>query len=111
MPLPILNTRPEPSADDLVRLFHRTELHYTQPLAEETQLDAGTAFTNPELPDVYVANRVLSAALPEGVSPADAVAEVESHFAEKGTRCWRWTLNPSAPPAQTKPLRDHLESL
>jgi GNAT superfamily N-acetyltransferase len=110
MPLPILNVRPTPTPDDLVRYFHRTELHYTQPLGEETQLDAGTAFTNPELPDVYDANRILDASLPEGTSPPDAFAEVESHFAGKGTRCWRWTLNSSAAPGDTEPLREYLLS-
>ena len=111
MPLPILTTRSAPTPDDLVRLFHKTELNFTEPLGEVTQLDAGTAVTNPELPDVYDANRVLSAALPEGVSPAEAVAEVGGHFAAKGTRCCRWVLNPSAPPPQTEPLREHLVSL
>src|SRR5690242_17720858 len=107
MPLPILNVRPTPSPDDLVRYFHRTELHYTQPLGEEMQLEVGTAFTNPDIPDVHDANRILAASVPEGTSPAEAFAEVEAHFAEKGTRCWRWTLNPSAAPAETEPLREY----
>src|SRR5690348_909553 len=97
MPLPILHTGPSRSDEDLVRLFHRTELHWTQHLAEETALDAGTAFANPELPTVWNANRILDASLPEGASPADALNEVQEHYRAQGTRCWDWVLNPALP--------------
>jgi ribosomal protein S18 acetylase RimI-like enzyme len=109
MPLPILSARHEPSRDDLVRLFHRTETAWIEHLAEGEQLDAGgTAYTNPDLPKVDDANHLRDAALPPGLSPEEAVAQVNAHFAEKGTRCLYWVMNPSAPAAQTQPLIDHL---
>jgi ribosomal-protein-alanine N-acetyltransferase len=90
-----------------VRLFHRTELHWVRHVAEETQLEAGTAFTNPALP-LREANLVMDAALPPGVSADAAYAEVEAHFAARGARCLSWILNPSAPPEQTRPLIEAL---
>jgi ribosomal protein S18 acetylase RimI-like enzyme len=109
MPLPVLQITPR-SNDDLVRLFHRTELHWTRSLGEETALSCGTAFTNPQLPNLYDGNRILDAALPEGMSPEDAVHEADAHYQNRGTRCWRWVLNPSAPTATTTPLADHFLS-
>jgi ribosomal protein S18 acetylase RimI-like enzyme len=110
MPLPILESSTAPTPENLVRLFHRTELHWTRHIAEEETLDAGTAFTNPELDGVNDANRMLDAALPPGVSPAGAVAEVEAHFASRGVRCSMWSMNPSAKPEATAPLVEYLLS-
>ena len=57
MSLPILSSRPEPTAADLIRLYYRTELHWARQLAEEeAALDIGTALFNPSLPDVADAN-------------------------------------------------------
>ena len=103
MPLPILQPSPDASPETLVRLYHRTELHWVRHVGEEAQLDVGTAFTNPALP-LREANLVLDAALPEGVSPEAAYAEAEAHFAARGARCLSWILNPSAPREQTRPL-------
>src|SRR3954451_10478761 len=105
MPLPILQT---PGSADLVRLFHKTELNWARHLGEEAALEAGTAVSNPELPNVWDANRVLDAALPDGVSPAEAFEEVEGHFRRAGTRCMAWLLNPAAPAQRTAPLAEHL---
>src|SRR4051794_9702763 len=110
MPLPILQSANHPGTADLVRLFHRTELHWTRHLSEETQLDAGVAFANPELPRVWDANRVLDAAAAEGSAPAELVDEVDAFFAERGTPCAQWTMNPSAPVERTAPLVQFLES-
>jgi ribosomal protein S18 acetylase RimI-like enzyme len=110
MPLPILNNATEPTPENLVRLFHRTELHWVRHLGEETQLDCGVAFTNAQLPAVWDANLVIDAALPPGMSPAQAFAEVDAHFRSAGTRCLQWLMNPSAPAAQVLPLVDHLRS-
>src|SRR5688572_29968273 len=107
MPLPILHANRDPTAEDLVRYYHRTELHWSRHVAEETTLDVGTALTNRELPDVFHANRMLDMALPEGTSPAEAVAEVDAHFTAQGTACRRWVLAPSAHPARTRPLVDY----
>ena len=108
MPLPILQLHTDPTPENLVRLFHRTELHWVRHVGEEAQLDAGVAFTNPQLPDLWDANTMIDAALPPGVSPAEAVEEVRRHFEHAGTACRQWILNPSAPEAQTRPLSDHL---
>jgi ribosomal protein S18 acetylase RimI-like enzyme len=42
------------------------------------------------------------------MTPAQAVAEVDAHFAARGTSCAYWILNPSADAAQTRPLAEHL---
>ena len=105
MPLPLLST----TSHDLLRHFLRCDLHRVRHLIEsETQLDPGTALTNPALPTVHDANHVRDAALPSGLSPEQAVARVNAHFTAAGTRCAYYVLNPSHPDAQTAPLRDHL---
>lgn len=108
MPLPILHGPVAPSQSDLIRLFHRTSLHLAEELAEGVQLDAGTAFCSSEFPLVHDANHLREAALPQGMSPAEAVAQVEVHFQSHGTRCAYWVMNPSAPAAKTEPLVRHL---
>lgn len=112
MPLPILqpSRSHDASPETLVRLFHRTEMHWVRHLSEETQLDAGTAFTNPEMPRVWDANLVIDAAVPEGTSVEETVAEVDQHFAARGVRCLQWIMNPSAPAERTRPLIEHLLS-
>ena len=109
MPLPILSAH-HASAEDLMRFFHKTELHWGRHVAEETQLDVGTALSNPELKTVWDANRMLDAALPDGVDPAHAVEEAEAHFAKVGATCWSWTLARSAPAERIGPLAEHLIS-
>lgn len=112
MPLPVLPAARAPATDaDLLRLFHRTERLWADPLGEPTQLDAGVAVANPDLPTVPWANRVLEAALPPGGTPAAAVAEVDAHFAAAGARCLLWQLDPSAPAGRTDPLAEHLLSI
>ena len=110
LPLSVLHARGEVRPEDLVRLYHRTELHWTRNLAEELPLDVGVAFFNKDLPGVWDANRVLDAAVPEGTSPEDAVAEVERTFAGEGAACRAWVMNPSAPSARTAPLAARLLS-
>jgi ribosomal protein S18 acetylase RimI-like enzyme len=92
----------------LVRLFHKTEARWNEHLAEPHPLDVGTAYANPELADWAVASHMRDVALPAGMSPAEAVAQVEAHFASVGLRCGCWIMNPSAPEAQNRPLIDHL---
>jgi ribosomal protein S18 acetylase RimI-like enzyme len=108
MALAILNARGQPSDADLVRLFHRTDAAWTQHLADGEQLDVGTAYVNRELPNVWNANNVRDAALADGMSPAEAVAQVQSHYAARGPACAYWIMNPSANVARTAPLADHL---
>jgi ribosomal protein S18 acetylase RimI-like enzyme len=108
MPLPVLHSRGEVRAEDLLRFFHRTELHYTRHLGEEVALDVGTGFFSRELSEFHLANRVLDAALPDGVLPAEAVAAVDAAFGEQGLTCRQWVLNPAAQHARTAPLAAHL---
>ena len=108
MSLPILNIPQHASPEALVRFFHQTERHWTEHLAEPVQLNSGTAFANAALANVRDANRVLDAAVEQGSSPDDALHEVAEHFAEQGTRCWSWIVNPSAGPEQTTPLVQRL---
>lgn len=110
MPLPVLSPHAAATPQDLVRHFHRSELLWTRHLAEETALDAGTAFHNAELSRVWDANRMLDAAVPEGQSVQSVLDEVKAHFADLGLRCAQWTLNPSAPEHRTAPLAAHLQS-
>src|SRR5437870_8408826 len=110
MPLPILNTRHDPSPSDLIRLFHKTENLWTEHMATAEALDVGTAYSNPELADVYDANNIRDVALPDDLSVEDAFHQVESHYASKNTKCFHWTFNPSAPPPRTQPLIDLLLS-
>lgn len=108
MALPILQVRSEPSPSDLIRLFHKTELALAQELGEEEPLASGVAFSNPDLPQVPGANHVREVALHAGVTPAQAVEEVTRHFESRGTRCGYWSINPSAPEEQVRPLVEHL---
>ena len=108
MPLPILQAHADATPDDLVRLFHRTELHWNRHLGEETQLDAGVAIVNPDLPRVWDANTMIDAAIPAGTSLRDALAEWDEHFARAGARCRQWLMNPAAPAERVQPLVEHL---
>src|SRR5689334_15052874 len=108
MPLPILQSSTQPSADDLVRFFHQTERDWTRHTSEEASLDVGTAFHNAQLSDVWDANCVLDAALPDEVTPAQAVEEAAAHFRSVGSTCRKWITNPSAPQEKTRPLVEHL---
>jgi ribosomal protein S18 acetylase RimI-like enzyme len=110
MPLPILQTTQNPLPEDLVRLFHRTELHWIRDLGEEALLEVGVAFTNPSMPGVWTANTILDAALPAGLTAAEAVSLVDQHYASQDLRCLQWIMNPSAPAAQTVPLVEYLTS-
>src|SRR5438128_1229025 len=47
MPLPILTHRPPPEPADLIRFYHRAQLHWAQQLGDDVQLDVGSTFANP----------------------------------------------------------------
>lgn len=112
MSLPILSHHPQPTAQDLIRFYHRCELHWCrQSAADETVLDVGTALCNREFPAVHSVNILLDASLPDEMTPETAFAMVEEHYQKTaGTRCWKWVLNPSAPIERTQPLADYLLS-
>lgn len=91
-----------------MRLYARAELHAVRQLSEEAQLDAGTAFTNPALSDVRIANCVRDASLPVDAAAAAALAEVDSHFAAAGVRPRLWVLNTAAAPEGNRLLSGEL---
>lgn len=110
MSLPILHSKHAPSRADLVRLFHQTESRWSQHLADEQQLEIGTAFTNPQLATVYDANNVRDVALPEGMTPEAAVELVGDYYGQRQVSCAYWTMNPSAAESATKPMVEYLIS-
>src|SRR5262249_4618904 len=85
VPLPILQNHRAVSREDLLRYYHRTELHWSRHLGEETTLDVGTAITNPELPSE--ANMMLDISLAAEMSADEAMRQIDEHFASCGTRC------------------------
>jgi ribosomal protein S18 acetylase RimI-like enzyme len=111
MPLPVLKTPHAADDADLLRLFYQSERQWCAHLGEETTLDAGSAITNPQTPDVWDANALFDAALPEGQSPADFLRLVEDHYASQGTRCATIILNPSQPAGSAQALETHLFSI
>jgi ribosomal protein S18 acetylase RimI-like enzyme len=108
MPLPILNASAQVTPETLVRYFHQTEQRMAEHLGEVTALDVGTAIANPELPNVHDANVLLDAAIPDGLSAAEAFAIARDHFAAQGSPWWKCVLNPSLPVERTAPLAEHL---
>jgi len=110
MPLPILNSRHEPSPADLIRLFNKTETLWVEHVGEAELLELGTAYTNPSLNEVHEANLIRDVSLPENVSPQRAFEEVEEYFRVKGVPCYYWSFNPSAPEATARPMIELLLS-
>lgn len=111
MSLPILQVRQEPSATDLVRLFHQCDAHWVEQLSDPVAMEVGTAYANAEFSKVWIANHVRDAALHGEMTPEQAVAEVEAYFTRIGTECAYWVMNPSAAEAQTRPLVEYLVGL
>jgi len=110
MDLPVIKIKPAAASDaDLARFFHKTEVAWTQHLGEERELDIGLAYSNAALARVHHANRILGAMLPPGADVDALLDEVDSHFRSAGVTCWRWSMNPSAAPDQTRPIIDALE--
>jgi ribosomal protein S18 acetylase RimI-like enzyme len=105
--LPTISRNAAVTPDDLVRFYHRVELHWSRHLAEETTLDIGTALANPRLRAIDRANCIFDATLPEGMSPSQAIEIADAHFQEAASQCRMWIMNPSAS-RQVDPLLAHL---
>src|SRR5688572_21558147 len=109
MSLPILPSHRTISNEDLVRYFYHAETDWgRQVAAEESPLETGVALVNRELAQVSDANQIVDAAIPEGGTPQDAVAEADAHFAQQGSALLKWVINPSLPPARTQPLAEYV---
>lgn len=110
MSLPILKVSSAPTEQTLLRYFHQTQSNWSAHVAESVALDFGTAWANPQLNRVKIANRMMDVALPDGLTPTEAVRLADEHFAAQQSACLQWIMNPSAPPEQTGPMIAHLES-
>jgi ribosomal protein S18 acetylase RimI-like enzyme len=109
--LPVLApSRRHPAPDDLVRLYHRLELHRSRALADETEIDGCAAFVNPELQHVPAANRLLDAVIPAGATAGEMVERVTAFYAGRGSVCHHWVPNPTVPASRTEPLRAYLQT-
>jgi ribosomal protein S18 acetylase RimI-like enzyme len=111
MDLPVIKIQSPPaSSADLLRFYHKCEATWSEGASSPTELAIGTAFVNPQFDRLGDANRLAGAMLPEASADAEAlIGEVESHFASAGCRCLRWTMNPTATDAQTRPIIAALE--
>jgi GNAT superfamily N-acetyltransferase len=95
--LTVLKSSHTATPEQLVRLFHQSQLEWTRHLGEEIELDFGRWISQP-------ANCLLDAFLLPGIKPADLIAEM--HRRSLAWRCC--SLNPSVPADQTIPLADAL---
>lgn len=109
MSLNVLSYGPSGGSDDLLRMFLRTELHWTRHLAQETALDVGMAMSEPSLARVSDANRMLDVVMPNGMTPVDAVQLANQHFGQCGVLCRKWLMHPAAR-VRNEPLVQHLRS-
>lgn len=94
--MPILQTRAEPSADDLMRLYAKAEGQWAEHLAEPEATEWGTVLVNRDLGLVHDANHVRDARVPTGMSPADVVRVAGEQFARQGGRCHYWHTDDAA---------------
>jgi hypothetical protein len=93
-PLTVLKTSSASSPEQLVRLFHQSQLEWARHLGEETELDFGRWIDGP--------NCLLDALLLPGMKASDLIGEMAN-------RSWQCcSLNPSAAKEQTAPLVEAL---
>jgi ribosomal protein S18 acetylase RimI-like enzyme len=110
MDLPILKVTSAPTVETLVRYFHQLAANWTAHVAEKSDLEFGSAWVGASFPRVHYANRVMDVALPQGLGAQQALEMADAHFAQQGSACWQWIMNPSAPDDQTRPMIDLLLS-
>src|ERR1700683_5255198 len=108
MPLPVLKSAYAATADDLLRFARQIELEGCRHLAPETLTDFGRVFVAPDLSGIESANCITDAIAPPGISPAQVIEQIESHFSRQASRCRRWALNASTPPDLAAPLIEQL---
>src|SRR5258708_36393266 len=99
MPLTVLKSASASTPEQLIRLFHQSQLEWARHLGEETELDYGRWISDPAI-------CLLDAYLLPGMKPADLIAEMNQRSPD-----WRCcSLNPSVPADQTTPLTNALMS-
>ena len=99
LPLTVLKNSPSSSPEQLVRLFHQSQLEWARHMGEETELDFGRW--------IPAANCLLDAFLPK-IKACDVMAEMEERSRQGGSEWNCCSLNPSLPGEQTAPLAEAL---
>ena len=87
MELPIASHNAHRSAEALVRAIKRSDVILSRTIAEETQLDGATVFTNPERPQVHLANCAFDLSIPDDSTAKAVVDPIMNHFQETGVHC------------------------
>ena len=98
MELPVAPQSYQPSAEALLRAAKRARTILARTMADETQLDSATVFTNPKRPQVRPANFAVDVRLPENMTAQDACNEVAQHFEQRRCPCHSWDSNDLAWP-------------
>jgi GNAT superfamily N-acetyltransferase len=98
--LPISPQSYLPTPEVLMRALLSSEVTLARTIAQETQLDGATAFTNPRLPWVQMANCARMVHLPPGVRAAAVVDGVLAHFANCGVTCHQFQSAAATWPAE-----------
>ena len=91
-----------------MRLYHRTEFHWTRHLSAEAPLDAGVAFANPELPECGKPTGCWTRPQPRGRRRRNASGN--GGILPSLEALCTVDAEPLAPAARTAPLVEYLES-
>src|SRR5712664_3353992 len=95
MPLTVLKSSYASTPEQLIRLFHQSQLEWARHLGEETELDFGRWISDP-------ANCLLDAFVTAGMTPADLITQMNA-------RGWQGcSISPSVPTDQIAPLAEAL---
>jgi GNAT superfamily N-acetyltransferase len=93
MPLTVLKNTSASTPEQLIRLFHQSQLEWARHLGDETELDYGRWIADP-------ANCLLDAYLLPDQKPSDLIADMN-----RRSPTWQCcSLNPSMPDDRTAPL-------
>lgn len=87
MELPVAPQSYRPSADALVRAVKSANVMLARVVAKQSVLDGGTAFTNPDRPDVRSANWAAQINVPGDVGARLVLDQILDHFRQQGVPC------------------------
>lgn len=90
---------------DVAKLFHQMQRRWSEHLIDALADDLGSLYCSTEFPDCPTANRLLDAALPSGLSPERATADLAERFP---SGCLEICPNPHAGVEQTRPWAEYL---
>jgi GNAT superfamily N-acetyltransferase len=100
MQLPVAPPSSVPAPDALLRALLSAEVILGRTMAQETQLDGATVFTNPQRPAVHMANCARMVRLPDGTMPASVVEQVLAYFSDAGVTCHQFSSATANWPAE-----------